>query len=125
MSKMPVTGFAFMVGIFSLIGLPPLNGFWSEWMIFGGGLVAGKFIFTVIGLIGTVLTAGYLLWFAWRMFFGPLPKNLEKVHESSSFVLLPIVILTITAILLGLWPELLLRYIRPAAELLLGFQNLG
>jgi len=119
--KMPATAIACMIGAFSLLGTPPLNGFWSEWMIFGGGLASGKGLITVFGVLSTVITAGYYLWFAWRVFLGPTPKNLKDVKEAPFTLLIPIIILTTLSILLGVLPGLVLEYITPAAEYLSSF----
>jgi len=124
-TKMPVTGFTCLIGLFSLAGTPPLNAFWSEWMIFGGGLASGKVVFTFIGVASTVITSGYFLWFAWKVFFGPVPKNLENVKESSPLLLAPIVILASTSVILGIWPGIFLEFITPAAELLSSFRGFG
>jgi len=124
-TKMPVTGFACLIGIFSLAGAPPLNAFWSEWMIFGGGLESKKNTFTFIGVASTMITAGYLLWFAWRVFFGAVPERLENVKESPPLLLAPIVVLASVSIVLGIWPGLLLQFVTPAAELLSIFKAAG
>jgi NADH-quinone oxidoreductase subunit M len=122
-TKMPLTGFACLIGIFSLVGIPPLNAFWSEWMIFGGGLASEKFVFTFIGAASTLITAGYMLWFAWKVFFGDVPKGLENVEESSPLLMIPIVMLASTSIILGIWPGLILDFITPAAEFLSSFMG--
>ncbi len=119
--KMPVTGIACLVGAFSLAGTPPLNGFWSEWMIFGGGLASGKGLITIFGVLSTVITAGYYLWFAWRVFFGATPENLNDVEEAPFTLLLPVIILATLSVLLGVLPGLVLDYIAPAAEYLSSF----
>ena len=124
-SKMPITGFACLIGIFSLAGAPPLNAFWGEWMIFGGGLASEKILFTFVGVASTMITAGYLLWFAWRVFFGSPPKALEGVEESSPPVLAPIVVLAALCVLFGIWPGIFLEFIAPAAEFLSGFLGTG
>jgi len=117
-TKMPVTGLACLIGIFSLAGAPPLNAFWSEWMIFSGGLAAGKVAFAFIGVASTMITAGYLLWFAWRVFFGPVPKSLKNVKESPPLLLVSIIVLASASIILGVWPGIFLEFITPAAEVL-------
>jgi len=122
-TKMPVTSFASLISIFSLAGAPPLNAFWSEWMIFGGGLAAEKPAFTFLGVASTMITAGYLLWFAWRVFFGPLPKRLKDVEESPPLLLVPIITLASISVILGLWPGLMLGFIAPAAEFLSSFKG--
>jgi NADH-quinone oxidoreductase subunit M len=124
-TKMPITGFACLIGVFSLAGTPPFNAFWSEWMIFGGGLAAGKNTLTYIGLASTIITAGYLLSFAWRVLFGNLPKRLENVKESPTFMLIPIAILASASIILGIWPGLVLDFVKPAADFLVEFMSTG
>jgi len=119
MAKMPITSLTSLIGIFSLSGAPPLNAFWSEWMIFAGGLASGKVGFAFVGVASTMVTAGYFLWFAWRVFFGDVPKRLEHVTESPRILLIPIVILASASIIFGIWPGLLLEYVTPAAETLL------
>ncbi len=119
--KMPTTGIACLIGAFSLAGTPPLNGFWSEWMIFGGGLASGKGLITIFGVLSTVITAGYYLWFAWRVFFGATPENLKDVKEAPFTLLVPIIVLATLSILLGVLPGLVLEYITPAAEYLSSF----
>ena len=125
MTKMPITGGACLIAVFSLAGTPPLNAFWSEWMIFGGGLASGKAVFTFIGVASTLITAGYLLWFAWRVFFGAVPKGFEDVKEPSASLLIPIVILALLCAILGIWPGLMLAFITPAAEYLWSFLGIG
>jgi hydrogenase-4 component B len=120
-SKMPITGVACLIGVFSLTGTPPLNAFWSEWMIFAGGLASGKTVFTFIGVASTVITAGYLLWFAWRVFFGPVPKAMADVEESSTSLLAPMIVLMLFCIIFGIWPGLFLAFVTPAAEYLSSF----
>lgn len=116
--KMPITGICMLIGLFSLAGTPPLNAFWSEWMIFGGGINAGKIIFSYIGVASTVITAGYFLWFAWRVLFGEVPKQFERIKESNPILLIPIVLLASATIILGIWPGIALEFIKPAADLL-------
>ncbi|MCW4040166.1 MAG: NADH-quinone oxidoreductase subunit M [Candidatus Bathyarchaeota archaeon] len=122
MSRMPVTSAACVIGAFSLIGIPPLNGFWSEWMIFGGGLSADKIVITFIGVASTLVTAGYYLWFVWRVFFGtPSPLvEANNVDDPSVLQLTPIVILATLCLVWGLFPGSMLIFIRSAAELLTG-----
>ena len=119
--KMPVTSIACLIGVFSLVGTPPLNGFWSEWMIFGGGLASGKGWITIFGVLSTVITAGYYLWFAWRVFFGKTPKRLSDVKNAPFTLCIPIIILAILSVLLGVLPGLALEYLKPAAEYLSSF----
>ena len=65
-----------------------------------------------------MITAGYLLWFAWRVFFGPVPKSLKNVKESPPLLLVSIIVLASASIILGVWPGIFLEFITPAAEVL-------
>lgn len=120
MDKMPITSVACTIGALSLVGIPPLNGFWGEWMIFGGGLAAGKVLITILGVAGTMITAGYYLWFVWRVFFGTAPEGLDNVKDPPLMLLIPIVLLAFLCLLLGLSPGLMLTFLTPAAEYLSG-----
>lgn len=109
-AKMPITCIAAFIGALSLCGTPPLGGFWSEWMIFSGGISSGKFEITLVAIISTVITAGYYLWFLWRVFFRKTPKRLENVEEASWMLRIPIIVLAAAVLLLGLWPDLVLMF---------------
>jgi len=109
--KMPIICIATFIGALSLAGTPPLSGFWSEWMIFSGGISSGKFLITLIAIISTVITAGYYLWFLWRVFFGTTPKTLEDTKEASWMLRIPIIVLAAATFVLGIWPDLILRFI--------------
>jgi len=109
--KMPIICIAAFIGALSLSGTPPLSGFWSEWMIFSGGLASGKFLITFIAIISTGITAGYYLWFLWRVFFGATPRTLENTKEASWMLRIPIIVLAAATLVLGIWPNLILRFI--------------
>jgi formate hydrogenlyase subunit 3/multisubunit Na+/H+ antiporter MnhD subunit len=118
---MPVTGVACLLGALSLVGIPPLNGFWSEWLILRGGVASGNILVAAIASFSTLITAGYYLWFAWRVFFGAVPEELAEVQEASWMQRLPIIILAAACIVFGLFPSLMLTFLTPAAEYLSTF----
>ena len=107
--KMPITCAASFIGALSLAGTPPLNGFWSEWMIFSGGISSGKILLTTVAIVSTAITAGYYLWFLWRVFFGTTPKKLENTREPSWLMRVPIIVLAAIAVIVGIWPDIVLR----------------
>ena len=107
--KMPIICVASLIGALSLAGTPPLNGFWSEWMIFSGGISSGKTLITTIAIVSTVITAGYYMWFLWRVFFGTTPKKLENTRKPSWLMRIPIIVLAVVAVVIGIWPDIVLR----------------
>jgi NADH-quinone oxidoreductase subunit M len=109
--KLPITCVASFIGAFSLAGTPPLSGFWSEWMIFSGGVLSGKFLITLIAILSTAITVGYYLWFLWRIFFGTVPQGLETVEQPSWLIRIPVIVLSSIVIVVGIFPDLILKFL--------------
>jgi NADH-quinone oxidoreductase subunit M len=98
--KMPfiTTGFV-MAGLASL-GLPGMNGFIGEFLVFIGAFPVWP-VYTAISAFGIVLTAGYITWMLMKVFFGRLDEHkwhaLTDADAREKFVvvaLLGIIILT-------------------------------
>jgi len=125
-NKMPITAFAAAIGMMSIAGSPPLSGFASEWMMFFGGferaVVGGAvvnlpfLILTILAVTSSILSAGYMLRFFWRVFLGPHPDELEDVKESSNSMTIPMIILGILIVIFGIFPGLALDVIVPAVQ---------
>ncbi len=67
--RMPVTMAAFLVASLSIIGLPPLGGFWSKWYLGLGTLDAQQLAMLGVLLAGSLLNIAYLLPIPMRAFF--------------------------------------------------------
>ncbi len=63
--RMPLTWAAFLAGSVAIVGLPPLNGFVSEWLtyqaLFAGGTAAGPIRLQVLAVAGLALIGGLAL----------------------------------------------------------------
>ena len=68
--RMPVTMAAFFIASLSIIGLPPLGGFWSKWYLALGTLEAHQLAMLGVLLAGSLLNVAYLLPISMRAFFG-------------------------------------------------------
>jgi NADH-quinone oxidoreductase subunit M len=67
--QMPVIAVVMIIAGLASLGLPSLAGFVSEVTVFLGTF--GKYgFFTVMAVIGILLTAGYILWMVQRVFYG-------------------------------------------------------
>ena len=113
-SKLPITGIAAMIGFLAIVGVPPTNGFQSEWMIFagafGGALESGstsKLIIAALALAVTPITAGYALLTMRKVFFGKLPKEFENIKDPSLLMTIPLLFLCALTILLGVFPSVI------------------
>jgi NADH-quinone oxidoreductase subunit M len=114
--KMPITATITLIAGLSIAGTPPLNGFVSEFLIFTGAFASGHYLIAALAVISTVITAGYILWMIRRVFFGPPREEFENVKEPPLTMLAPMAILAFLAVLLGFYPDLVLRILIPAAE---------
>lgn len=101
------------VALFSSLGLPGLNGFVGEFLIFRGvfGLDPVAAAIACLGLLGTAM---FLLTFWQRVFHGPragaATAEFADVRGTDLAVLVPLALLMIT---LGIAPQLLMRLINP------------
>ncbi len=113
---MPVFGFLFLIVAFSSAGLPGLNGFVGEFNILLGAFRSNP-VFAVIGTVGIVVGAWYLLRAIREMLQGPLtkPENmaLSDLNKREVLTLVPIIILIVV---IGLFPNLFLSKINPSAD---------
>lgn len=93
------------IALFASLGLPGLSGFISEALVFLGAFSRPDFqVYVVIGSLGILLGAAYLLWMFMRIFLGPLNedyKDLPDMNWRERLTLLPLCILVI---LLGVYP---------------------
>jgi NADH-quinone oxidoreductase subunit L len=97
---MPITFATFVIGSLALAGLFPLAGFWSKDEILVTAGHNGYVAFMVIGLIGAVMTAGYMTRCVWLTFFGEF-RGHGHPHESPRQITVPLIILTFMAVTAG------------------------
>ena len=82
--RMPILAFFFVFFVLASIGLPGLNGFWSEFLTILGAFTSehlGPWFGTVAAL-GIILGAVYMLHMTARVIFGPL--KVPEVHVNDS-----------------------------------------
>lgn len=73
--QMPWTMTAFTIGALSIIGLPPMGGTWSKWLLVQGTLDAGAWVLMSVLLLSTLLNIAYILVIPLRAFFSPLATS--------------------------------------------------
>ena len=114
LKSMPVTGSTFLVGSISISGLPPFNGFVSEFLIYYGafhGLVLGgiPFVLTSLAILALALIGG-LAAACFSKVMGvvfqgePRSRAAERAVEARWTMLLPMLILASFCLLIGLFP---------------------
>jgi multicomponent Na+:H+ antiporter subunit D len=71
----PWTAAAVVVAGLSLIGVPPLSGFFGKWYVLSGAVAAERWIFVVALLVGSLATVGYVFRIIEPLFFGLRPER--------------------------------------------------
>ncbi|MFT5341912.1 MAG: multicomponent Na+:H+ antiporter subunit D [Paracoccaceae bacterium] len=66
---MPITFIAFLIGALSIIGLPPMGGSWSKWLLIMGAADTGHWVIIAILMISSLMNVAYLLPLVGRGFF--------------------------------------------------------
>ncbi|MFQ6008882.1 MAG: NuoM family protein, partial [Candidatus Zixiibacteriota bacterium] len=93
---MPTYAAIFMIVTLSSIGLPLTNGFVGEFLVLIGAFKANN-LYGIIGAVGVILSACYMLWMYQRVIFGKVTreenKRLTDVGWREKIILIPIVIL--------------------------------
>lgn len=118
--QMPLTFLSFFICALAAAGVPPLNGFFSKWMVYQGVISVGQEgnrlfpIFLVAAMLGSVLTLALFLKMLHTLFFGQRPASLERVREVSMTMWLPPFLLALTCVVFGVF-----AYSLPLAGLIL------
>jgi multicomponent Na+:H+ antiporter subunit D len=99
--RLPVTGYAGLIGSMSIAGVPPFGGFWSKLIIIIAAVQAGYFGFAVVAVLVSIITLAYYLKFQSFAFFGRLNESLSKVKEVAFTMKSAMVILALVCIVTG------------------------
>ncbi|MBN1435532.1 MAG: hypothetical protein JW936_00530 [Sedimentisphaerales bacterium] len=119
--RMPWTAVTFLVGAVAISGLPPLNGFASEFLIYLGVFKDGMShglanIIPALGVIGGLALIGGLAAACFTKAFGivflgePRSKHAHQAHEVHIAMVLPMVILAILCVLMGVFSPLIIGF---------------
>jgi len=129
--RLPGTGLAFLVGSIAICGLPPLNGFVSEWLIYlgafrggtalpGAAVVAAVLVLPALALIGGLAAACFVKAFGVVFLGEPRTARAAQVHEAGPAMRTAMAIGAGLCLLIGLWPAGALSLVAPAANQLVG-----
>jgi NADH:ubiquinone oxidoreductase subunit 5 (subunit L)/multisubunit Na+/H+ antiporter MnhA subunit len=107
---MPVTAVAFLFCAFSVMGIPPLGGFFGKYMVISAAVGAGHLATGAVFMAGAVLTILYLFRLFSRVFLGE-PRGKQAAEGSSVMVgcVVALAVLSLAAGFLVSWPGELAR----------------
>jgi formate hydrogenlyase subunit 3/multisubunit Na+/H+ antiporter MnhD subunit len=131
--RMPQTAFFMLVGVLAIAGLPPLNGFVSEWLLLQAFLLAPALPQSTLSAVlplaasGVVLSAA-LAAYAMVKFYGisflGQPRAHLPVHEAGRWERGAMGLLAMACVALGLFPGVLIGLLDPVIREMVG-QGLG
>ena len=120
LKRMPWTGTSFLVGCLSICGLPPFNGFTSEFLIYFGAFLAvlsgvgdlvasGLVIIVGLSLIGGLAAACFSKAFSVVFLGNPRSENAAKANEAALSMRIPMAVLASMCLLIALTGPFLLN----------------
>ncbi len=113
---MPFAAIGFIIGGLVSMGMPGFSGFVAEFPIFLG-VWRTQWLVAVISSISIVITAAYILLAVRRVFFNPMPENLEgHVTDITKLDKTAIATLCFFMILIGLFPVVMVPMIQKGVE---------
>jgi NADH-quinone oxidoreductase subunit M len=109
-----LAGVTLVAGL-SALSLPGLSTFVSEFLVLLGTFTAHRW-FAVVGTVGIVLAAVYVLWWIQRAIHGPVRQGVENFRDLSRREVWIIAPVLGVIVFLGVWPKPLLDLINPAVQ---------
>jgi len=124
--QQPAITFAFIIASLGMIGIPPINGFASKWLICLAAVEAGYVVLVAIILMASAIAAAYYFRVIQVLLSVPLKQDPmpghegeQVIHGGNLFRSWPIYILAAGCLLLGLVPALGISMVKPAVSFLL------
>ena len=100
------------IAMFSSLGLPGLNGFIGEFLVFRGVFGLAPWA-AAVGCLGLFATAYFLLTFWQRVFHGPQGAGVAGFRDLSPLEIITLAPAILLMFVLGVWPQLLVSLFNP------------
>jgi NADH-quinone oxidoreductase subunit M len=114
--QMPIIAVIFSVAGLAALGLPTTSGFAAEFLVFVGSfsstVVSGIQAYTILGVLGIVITAGYILWMLQRVFYGPALEQFNGIKDADILERVYTFIFVAVIMLVGIYPAILTDVIK-------------
>lgn len=104
--SLPWTMTAFSIATLGMIGMMPLSTFWSKYYIMKGSVQTGFWPFAVLLMISGIINAICFVPIIIKAFSGEKRELIPRPKKDHALMLLPVLSLTVIALVIGLWPGL-------------------
>jgi len=114
--QIPIIAVVFSVAGLGALGLPSTSGFAAEFLVFVGSffstVVPGIQVYTILAVLGIVITAGYILWMLQRVFYGPVLEKFNDVVDADNREKVYMFVFVAVIMLVGIYPAILTDVIK-------------
>jgi len=114
--QIPIIAVIFSVAGLASLGLPTTSGFAAEFLVFVGSfsstIVPGIQVYTILAVLGVVITAGYILWMLQRVFYGPVLEQYNGVKDADIIERVYMLAFIAVIMLVGIYPAILTDVIK-------------
>ena len=117
--KYPFIGFAMMVFMLALAGIPPTAGFFSKFYIFSAAVKADLVYLAIFGVINSLLSVYYYLRVIMYMYMKESDENVETIKYKAQLYL-GVLIALILVLKLGIFPNSYLDIAQKSISAVLG-----
>lgn len=114
--QMPWTVGCMSIGIVSIMGLPPFNGFVSKYLMIVACMDAGQPLVAAALIAASLVGAVYYMRILRTILFDPAPARRAPVEKISLSMRLPMLVLAGLCVLLGVAPQTGLSLVIPVVE---------
>jgi NADH-quinone oxidoreductase subunit M len=115
----PVYGGILLFSALASLGLPGLNGFVGEFLLFRGAWPVFTLV-TALATLGLLFTGAYLLWMIQRVLLGPLNARWANLREINLREMISVVPLLAFMLITGVWPSWILVTINETVSRVFG-----
>ncbi len=123
----PLLAVLFLVSALALAGIPPLTGFWGKFYVVKAGLQSKEYLFVVVALVVGMLTLFSMIKIWNEAFWKKQPDNNPSYDhcyqglfsKHNIFMTIPIIMMALSTIIIGFFPEPFFHIAERAASELL------
>jgi len=108
---LPVTFISMAIASLAISGIPPLNGFFSKWLIYQSLVDINQPIFLIAAMFGSALTLASFVKVIHSVFFGKPSFDVKSVKKEGFSMSLPMVVLALLCIVFGVFAYLPINYL--------------
>jgi NADH-quinone oxidoreductase subunit N len=113
--RMPITALVMSISLLALAGVPPLNGFWSKFILFTSAIDASSTVswgtgLAIAGILTSALSLGYYAWVIRKMYFEESTTAETKRVKEPRIILAVLIFALVFMVGFGIYPAPLIEF---------------